>query len=187
MYDFYDYMEKDPVEEIEYVKGMYDTQVHKVKQEEYMRDLLFAEYVRKVKSHVSRYDYMDGIFKDAQSQIGKKEKKEREDLTMLKGFIRDDFLSGNTDFEITRIISGGYESYYWYVEFKFYGLEYYIIIPIMKNINVKNIGSAYNGRFAFGVKESEHYSVVKKMSYKIEDVAEYIKEYLSLEMSEDEY
>ena len=78
MYDFYDYKKEDPIADIEYVKGMYDAQVHKVKQEEYMRDLLFADYVKKVRKHISRYDLMENIFKEAQEQVDKKKKKEQQ-------------------------------------------------------------------------------------------------------------
>jgi hypothetical protein len=31
MYDFYDYKKEDPISDIEYVRGMYEAQVHKVK------------------------------------------------------------------------------------------------------------------------------------------------------------
>ena len=61
MYDFYDFKEKDPVADIEYVKGMYDAQVHKVKQEEYMKDLLFADFVRKVKKSLRVGDPFGGV------------------------------------------------------------------------------------------------------------------------------
>ena len=42
--------------------------------------------------------------------------------------------------------------------------------------------------FAFSVKESQYCQSIKKMSYKIEDVAEYIKEYFELgKVNNDEY
>ena len=103
MYNFYDDENQNFLRDIEYVKGMYEAQVSKVKQEEYMKDLLFADYVRKVRCHKSRYDYIENIFKEAQSQIGKKKKKEREQLSVLEEFIRDDFFN-NKSFKITRII-----------------------------------------------------------------------------------
>ena len=187
MYDFYDYKKENPIAEIEYVKGMYDAQVHKVKQEEYIKDLLFADFVRKVKKHRSRYDLMENIFKEAQSQIGKKKKKEREQLTALEEFIRDDFFNDNPNFKITRIMSGGYEGYYWSVEFEGYGQTVRITIPNMNNIGIDNIKHAHDGKFAFSVKESECCWSFKKMSYKIEDVSNYIKEYFELDkVNEDE-
>lgn len=180
MYNFYDYKKEDPVADIEYVRGMYEAQVHKVEQEKYMKDLLFADFVKKVRKNRSRYDLMENIFKEAQSQIGKKKKKEREQLVALEEFIRDDFLNDNTNFKITRIISGGYESYYWDVEFDGYGQTIRITIPNMNNIGIDNIKHAHDGKFAFSVKESECCWSIKKMSYKIKDIADCIKEYFQL-------
>jgi hypothetical protein len=188
MYNFYDDDNYGFIKDIEYVKGMYEAQVHKVKQEEYMKDLLFADYVRKVKNHISRYDLIEKVFLEAHNQIGKKKKKEREQLTTIEEFVRDDFLNNDKSFKITNIISGGYDSYYWQVQFEGYGQKFAIIIPNMNRINVNNIKSAYDGMFVFEIQESEYCWSVKKTSYKIEDVAKYIKEYFQLDkVNEDDY
>ena len=188
MYNFYDDENQNFLKDIEYVKGLYEAQVDKVKQEEYMKDLLFADYVRKVRNHKSRYDYIENVFKEAQKQVGKKKKKEREQLSVIEQFIRDDFFNDNENFKITKIISGGYESYYWNVELEGYGQTLYIIIPNMNNINTTNFEHAYKGMFAFGVKEGNYMWVLKEQSYKIEDIAKYIKEYFELDkVNEDEY
>ena len=180
MKSFYDYMEEDPIAKIEYSKGLYNDQVHKVEKEEYIKNLLFADYVGKVKRHQSRYDFIENVIKEAQSQVGKKKKKEREQLSVLENFIREDFFNGDNSFKITHITSGGYESYYYSVELEGYGQTVIISIPMMSNINVQNFEHAYKGMFAFSVKESQYCQSIKKMSYKIEEVAEYIKEYFDL-------
>lgn len=187
MKSFYDYMKEDPIAKIEYSKGLYNDQVHKVEKEEYIKNLLFSDYVSKVKAHKSRYDYVgDNLFKEAGSQIGNKKKKERERLAVLESFIREDFFNGNNSFKIIHITSGGYESCYWSVELEGYGQTVIISIPMMSNINVQNFEHAYKGMFAFSVKESQYCQSIKKMSYKIEEVAEYIKEYFDLhEVNED--
>ena len=186
MKSFYDYMEEDPIAKIEYSKGLYNDQVHKVEKEEYIKNLLFADYVGKVKRHQSRYDFIENVIKEAQSQVGKKKKKEREQLSILENFIREDFFNGDNSFKITHIISGGYESYYYSVELEGYGQTIIISIPMMSNINMQNFEHAYKGMFAFSVKESQYCQSIKKMSYKIEEVAEYIKEYFDLhEVNED--
>ena len=188
MKSFYDYMEEDPIAKIEYSKGLYNDQVHKVEKEEYIKNLLFADYVGKVKRHQSRYDFIENVIKEAQSQVGKKKKKEREQLAVLENFIREDFFNGDNSFKITDIISGGYESCYYSVELEGYGQTVIISIPMMSNINVQNFEHAYKGMFAFSVKESQYCQSIKKMSYKIEDVAEYIKEYFELgKVNNDEY
>ena len=129
MYNFYDDESQSFIKDIEYVRGMYEAQVQKVKQEEYMKDLLFADYVRKVRCHKSRYDYIENIFKEAQKQVDKKKKKEREQLSVIEQFVRDDFFNSNTNFKIVNIISGGYEGYYWNVEFEYCGHKICISIP----------------------------------------------------------
>lgn len=188
MKSFYDYMEEDPIAKIEYSKGLYNDQVHKVEKEEYIKNLLFADYVGKVKRHQSRYDFIENVIKEAQSQVDKKKKKEREQLSVLENFIREDFFNGDNSFKITHITSGGYESYYYSVELEGYGQTVIISIPMMSNINVQNFEHAYKGMFAFSVKESQYCQSIKKMSYKIEDVAEYIKEYFELgKVNNDEY
>ena len=188
MKSFYDYMEEDSIAKIEYSKGLYNDQVHKVEKEEYIKNLLFADYVSKVKMHKSRYDFIENVIKEAQSQVDKKKKKEREQLAVLENFIREDFFNGDNSFKIANIISGGYESCYYSVELEGYGQTVIISIPMMSNINVQNFEHAYKGMFAFSVKESQYCQSIKKMSYKIEDVAEYIKEYFELgKVNNDEY
>ena len=188
MKSFYDYMEEDPIAKIEYSRGLYNDQVHKVEKEEYIKNLLFADYVGKVKRHQSRYDFIENVIKEAQSQVGKKKKKGREQLSVLENFIREDFFNGDNSFKITHITSGGYESYYYSVELEGYGQTVIISIPMMSNINVQNFEHAYKGTFAFSVKESQYCQSIKKMSYKIEEVAEYIKEYFELgKVNNDEY
>lgn len=184
MYNFYDDENQNFLKDIEYVKGLYESQVHKVEQEKYMKDLLFADYVRKVRCHKSRYDYIEDVFKEAQNQIGKKKKKEREQLSVLESFIREDFFNYNNNFKITKIISGGYENYYWGIELDFYGQTVEITIPNMNNISTKNFEYAYKGMFVFSVKDTCCHSV-KKMSYKIADIAEYINEYFDLNVTEE--
>ena len=188
MYNFYDDENQNFLKDIDYVKGLYEAQVDKVKQEEYMKDLLFADYVRKVRAHRSRYDLIEGVFKEARNQIGNKKKKEREQLSVLENFIRDDFFNGDKNFKIAKIVQGGYEGYYWDVELEGYGQTIYIVIPIMSNINTKNFEHAYDGMFAFGAKESDYCSSLKEKSYNIEDIAKYTKEYFGLDkVNEDEY
>lgn len=178
MYNFYDDY-KDPISEIENVKNMYYVQVQKVKQEKYIENLLFADYVRKVKTNLSRYDHIKDMFSVAQKQIDKKGKKEKEQLKTIESLIKKDFLNNDNNFNLINIIRGGWEAYYYDAEFEGYGLTFRISIPMMNNIDVRNFDSANKGMFAFTVKESEYCWSVKKMSYKIEDIAVYIKGYFA--------
>ena len=167
MYDLYDSTKKDRIAEIEYVREMYEAQAYKVKQEEYVKNLMFADYVQRIRNNRSRYDYIESVFKMAQDQIGKKKKKEREQLSTIESFVKKDFLSNSNLFKLTGLISGGYEGYYWNVQFEGFGETFYISIPMMDNINTKNIEYAHDGMFAFIVKESSYSTAVKKRSYKM--------------------
>lgn len=171
------YNQKDPIIEIEYVRDMYEAQLTKIKQEEYVKDLLFADFVRKVTNNKSRYDFMEGIFREAMYQCDKKKKSERSQLTTIEDFVREDFFNNDKNFKITEIISGGFENYNWHIGLEGYGQIICICIPNMNSITTENIEYAYDGMFVFAVRESSVCSVVKKRSYKIEEIAEYIKEY----------
>lgn len=176
MYNFYnDY--KDFISEIENAKNMYYAQIQKVKQEKYIESLLFTDYVRKVKANLSRYDYIENMFDVAQKQINKKGKKEKEQLETIESFIKKDFLNNDNNFNLINIIRGGLEAYYYDVEFDGYGITFRISIPMINNIDVRNFDYANKGMFAFIVKESEYCWSVKETSYKIEDIAVYIKRY----------
>ena len=183
MYDFY---KPNPVFEIARVSKMYEEQLEKVNKEEYIKDLLFADYVDKVKANRSRYDMFTKLFRDAQKQIDKKKKSERKELALLLDFVKEDFLSNDDRFELISMISGGYEGYYWDLYFKLDEQEFYISIPVMNNINVDNFKCAHNGMFCFYIKDNEYSSHCEKSSYRIEDIANAIKEYFNLDADKHE-
>ncbi len=180
MWNAIDDSDKKVLESIEYSKSLYNAQKNKVAQEKYIENLLFADYVSKVKANKSMYDYVN-IFQDAQNQVGKKLKKERPQLETLKDFILKDFLNNDKNFKLTEIMSGGWENYYWSVHFEGYGKAFYIQIPIMDNINTKNFEYANCGKFAFVIKESNAWWSTLKTSYKIDDIAQFIREYFGLD------
>lgn len=185
MFNCYDW-QTNPVFEIARVSKMYEEQLEKVSKEEYIRDLLFADYVDKVKANMSRYDMFTNLFRDAQKQIDKKKKSERKELALLLDFVKEDFLSNDDRFELTSMISGGYECYYWDLYFKLNEQEFYITIPVTNNINVDNFKWAHNGMFCFYIKDSEYSSHCEKASYRIKDIADAIKEYFNLDADKHE-
>ena len=184
----YMFEETDKIAGIEYAKGLYNAQVEKVKKETYIRNLLKAEYVRQIKSNISRYDLVNDVFRKAHGQTNEKLKKNRKELETIKNFIVDDFLNSDNNFKLKEIICCGYENYAWAVKFEGYGQTFQIVIPMKCNLDVSNIESAYNGMFAFSVEESKGIWHLLKTSYKIEDIAKFIKEYFELDkVNEDEY
>ena len=61
MYSLYD-EEKSFIEQINYVKTLYESQKIKVKNEQYIEDLLLQDYIRTIRKNTSRYDYIINIF-----------------------------------------------------------------------------------------------------------------------------
>ena len=171
---------------IEDAKAMYETQVTRARHEEYLKNLAFADYVATVKRNKSRYDMFPKLFVAAWGQAKEKKKSERKDLSVLEEFLREDFFNGDKRFKVDHLVCGGYAHYYWDVYFTFDCEEFkdqvfYIGIPMMDNIDVKNFDSARKGRFAFYIQESQFVWTAKESSYRIEDIANYIKEYFKVD------
>lgn len=178
--------ENNAIKNIEYVKSLYDAQVQKVAKEQYIQTLIFEDYVSTVKQNTSRYDYMSAdFFRNAQKDLKEKVRKKSTSLGTLKTFMMDDFLNNDKNFKLVDIMACGYEDYAWSIYFDGYKKTICISIPMMKNISTKNIQYAHNGKFAFLIKESESYWRTIKQSYKIEDIANAIKDYFHEEEWED--
>lgn len=165
------------IKKIEYVKSLYDLQREKVENEQYIENLLLKDYVRQIRQNISRYDYVD--FNSAQKEVGEKVKSKRKNVECLQNLMRSDFLNDDDNFKLTHIMSCGYDNYAWAIEFEGYGKFFRIDIPIMKNLTPKNIDYASNGMFTFMIKDSKSSWSVLKRSYKIKDIADYIKNYFA--------
>ena len=179
MFKLYNDNDRDPIAKIEYAKGLYDAQLQKLKEVEYIRDLLYADYVQNVKANKSKYDHLEKAFSEAHTQVGKKLKKERAQLEMLKEFIMEDFLGNDKNFKLTNVICCGWEGYAWCIEFEGYKQTLQITIPIMSNITIENFNST-KGKFSFAIKNSNGSWTTLKTGYKIEEIAECIKEFFDV-------
>lgn len=177
--------EYNVIKKIEYAKNLYDLQKAKVKNEQYIENLLLEDYVRQIRQNVSRYDYVD--FNSAQKEVGEKAKSKRKNVEFLRSLMLSDFLNDDDNFKITHIMSCGYENYAWAIEFEGYNTIFRIDIPIMKNLTTKNIDYASQGMFIFMIKDGKSYWNVLKRSYKIEEIADYIKNYFAWTDGESEF
>ena len=178
MYNIYE-DNKEKIENIEYVKNLYDMQIYKVKKEQHIEKLLLEDYVKTIKNYTTRYDLLD-IFADAQKQIGNKLKKDRPQFEILKKLIMEDFLNNDKNCKLINIISEGYESYRWRIEFEGYGESFCISIPVKKKLTTKNIQYARYGMFGFSVKKTETWLEVIMESYQIEDITQAIKNWFNI-------
>ena len=180
--DVYEDSNKKSLEEIEYVRGLYELQTFEVEKAKHIEELLLKDYVRTIKSYITRYDLIDGIFSDAQKQMGNKLKKDRHQFEALKKFIMEDFLNNDKNFKIIKFMQCGYEGYAWRIEFEGYGKDFSIHFPVKKNITTENLRYANYGKFNFSVKEGNSCWNVIKSSYITKDIAETIRDYFGLEM-----
>lgn len=186
---YWGYMEDEEtrvIKNIEYVKGLYNIQKEKVKNEKYIENLLLEDYVRAIKKNVSRYDLIN-LFSDAQNELKEKTKSKRKNLEALKEFMMEDFFNNDNNFKLTDIMACGYEDYAWAIIFEGYDKTFRIDIPMMKNLSVTNIEYASHGMFAFIIKDGESSWKVLKRSYKIKDIADYIKNYFEWTDEKEEF
>lgn len=147
---------------------------------EYIERLVYSDYVQTIKSQKTSWDYLISTFEKARFQIKEKYKKDRKEFEILKELLIDEFLCGDKSFEITKILPCGHEEYYWDIHFEGKGYKFIIRIPSRKNINEKNLASAYYGKFVFIVGVDEAHWRVETENYEDDAIAQYIKEYLKL-------
>lgn len=177
--------EYNVIKKIEYAKSLYDLQNVKVKNEQYIENLLLEDYVRQIRQNISRYDYVD--FNSAQKEVIEKAKSKRKNIEFLRSLMLSDFLNDDDSFKITHIMNCGYENYAWAIEFEGCNVTFRIDIPIVKNLTTKNINYASNGMFTFMVKDGKSSWNVLKRSYKIKDISDYIKNYFEWTDGNEEF
>ena len=172
-----------PEVNIELTKSRWLKAKHDLDEAKYIEQLVFSDYVRTIRQNLTTWDYRIPMIKAAQSEFDKKKKKERTNLTYIENSIKEDFFSDFTDrdkaLKLTAILSGGYESYYWSLQFTLYGAEYYIQIPAREQLTTKNIEYANEGKFVFLKRESSCCVAVKASAWTAEDLAKKIKEYIN--------
>ncbi len=165
------------VADIDYICKLYAEQKEKVEKEEYIKNLLFEDYVETVKSNQTKYDLLtNNLFSSARAEIGVKAKKDRPHLELLRETIVEDFFNRDKKFKIREICCCGYEEYGWRVELEGHGETVAIYFPVKKNITSKNIRYAKDGKFQASIKISEASWKVLALSYETEDIARCIEE-----------
>ena len=159
---------------LNYCKQVYKKQQEIVAREQYIEKLMFNDYVEAIKQNVSQYDCMTNVFTKAQLEIGKKYKKERANLEQLKECIEHQFWS-DQKINITRIVQGGYETYYWSAEIVYNKQNFELQIPRMDGINTSNIMYANWGQFKLLKQINESVMECVIQSYEPQDISNYIK------------
>lgn len=167
--------EKLIVSGIETAKIRYLSKKKQVEEEKNIERLLFEDYVRSVKCPKNIYDYMQNIIEKAFSEQNEKYKKDRTNFEFLKEKIESDFFNGNK-IDIKSITCGGYDGYYYRVEFYFENQNLALCLPIVKNITTNNVWYANEGKIVlYSVNDSWNCYDALVSSYSVEEIANYIQ------------
>jgi hypothetical protein len=145
----------------------------------YLESLIFRDFVGTVKKAKTVWDYRIPMLKAAQSEIGKKTKKERENLSYIESQIKDTFFKDENRFKVKihNIVSGGYEGYYWQVHFKINKDNFIIQIPNRDALDITNFNYAYEGKFVFYKSEGNCTIAVQCDDWTEEGFAKCLKKY----------
>lgn len=146
---------------------------------EYLEQLILNDYVSNVRGCMTGWQFVIPYITSAIQEIGKKKKKERENLTFVEYKVHRDFFKGDERFKIKidNIITGGFEGYYYNLVFSIDGKAYEINIPNRDKLNSKNFFYANEGKFAFFERESGVVSSVIFSEFDEEIFANKIFEY----------
>lgn len=164
--------------QIESIKTRYEAQREKIKEEQYVADLIFRDLVSHTKSLKSVYDYMFNQIEDACLEVNEKLKKNRKNINFVEESIQRDFFDENFNIKITEIIPCGYETYAWRIVCKHDKTNYYLEIPVKDNITQLNFNYALDGKFGFGICSPSCYTLWCS-AYTVEGLAKEIQEKLS--------
>ena len=139
---------------IGYTSKMLEAQKQKTQDSLYLENLLYEELVSLVKSHYSRFDYlnMNEVVSQAIEEKDKPKKSERPNFEMLKDFLLEDFLDNDKKFKLVEIHCIGLPAYAYGFEVKGYDKTFQITIPYMKNIDSVNFEYANEGQYNLTIK-----------------------------------
>lgn len=164
---------------IELIESRWNKAKQDLEEAKYLEKLIFRDYVQTIKSYKTIWDYRIPMIRQAQTEIDKKKKKERENISYIEYEIKETFFKDKDNFSIKihSIISGGVEGYYWSLCFNINEEEYIIQIPSREMLDINNIHSAHEGKFVFLKRTSSCSIAVLFDSWTEEEFAEKIKKY----------
>lgn len=181
--NFYDYLENpqcDPVANLELVRARWLKAQHNLEEAKYLEKLIFNDYVRTIKNTKTAWDYHIPIIRKARLEIGKKKKKEKENLLYIERELKNTFFEDfDEEIKISEIIGGGFDCYYWAFTFMLNGVEYTIQVPARDVLNAENIKYNHEGKFVFIKRIDSCCTEVLFEAWTEKLLAEKIKEYFN--------
>lgn len=160
--------------EIKTIKARYIIQKDKVAEAEYIKKLIFADYVRKCKTPKNDYDYLNGIIEKAFH-----EDKRGSNFKFMQDKIRQDFFNNDKSAKLDKIICCGYEGYAYKHEIKYKDCVFVIEIPILNAITTKNFYTANSGMIYLGIQKGSFIDHIAT-SYSIEEIKKALDKYIEM-------
>ena len=173
--------EQNPIAKILAVKDNWEKVKQDLEYAKYLEDLIHKDYITAIKQYTTAWDYRLPTIKAAVDELKITDKrKKKHNLECLNSWIKDEFFPEvDVEIKVNNIISYGYESYTWQMDFEIDGETYAICVPDKHQIYIENADHAYYGQFAFMHRTSESSISVEYTNYDIEKVAGYIKVYFT--------
>lgn len=174
-----DGFDENPIIKIEATKDRWNKAKKDLEDAKYIEGLIYNDYIRSIKSYKTAWEYRIPTIKSALDELLiTDKKKKRPNLDSLNTWIKEDFFPEiNVEIKVNKIISYGYESYSWQLNFEVNGETLAICIPHKEKIYAENIEHASYGQFAFMRKTGESSWKVCETKYSEENLAECIKDY----------
>lgn len=171
--------ERNMYRDIDKAERRYKSQQIIVDDAKNILDLLYEDYIRQCKQYKTRYDLLNDVIKSAFREQHNKKKSEKEHFITLQSMMRKDFFDNDSRAKITDIARCGYEGYSYWVTIDYNGVNIRIDLPILSVINTTNAEYAHYGKIACFIKENDCCFRALCISYKINDIVEAIKKYLT--------
>lgn len=153
----------------------FQEQKREVEKAKKIEELLFMDLVRSVKANSTIWEFID--LEKAFHQKNEKYKKDRGIFEYAKNRVLEEFFEG-LDLKFKEMVQQGYEGYGFAFHFESKdGKKVFIEIPKLAAINTKNFYYAHEGKFSFGIKESESYYHVLAQSYDMQEIKTAVKKY----------
>lgn len=173
--------EQNPIARILSVKDRWKKAKQDLEDAKYLEDLIHKDYITAIKQYATAWDYRLPTIKSAVDELKITDKRKKTpNLNCLNSWIKNEFFPEvDVKIKVNNIISYGYESYTWQMDFEIDGETYAICVPDKCKIYMENADHAYYGQFAFMHRTSECSISVEYMNYSIEEMAKYIKDYFT--------
>lgn len=175
--------------EINKANGLVIEMQHEVDKYTKLLQLAKEDQVYTVKNNVNYFNFIFRIkpafgYFHAPKNVDKRSKEYKANKLMfesLEKYLEDEVFK--KPIKIVDMYSGGYENYYYQIEFTIpdSDTKYIFAVPNPKVINVNNFEYAYEGKLAFGYYKGESYQHIEKTSYLVEDITKAFEEFINEE------